>query len=63
MAATVDARQNLGRMGNVVPMDLTNDTMVMPLKPGHGIPTGKGSMFGEKRLLKNGYIPKFGHSI
>ena len=63
MATTVEARQNLGRMGNI-PMDLTNNTIVKPLKPGHGIQTSHlENMFGEKRLLSSGKIPKPGHGI
>ena len=55
MGTTVDARQNLGRLGNIaVPVDLTNADIAMPpLKPGHGIQVNHGRMSGEKRLLSN----------
>ena len=56
----VDARQNLGRMGNTAhhPVDLTNKNgNFPPLKQGHGIQVDhkKGKMmdgmFGEKRRM------------
>ena len=47
MAGMADARQFLGRGGNVAPVDLTNNGIMKPLKPGHGIQVSHDHSFGD----------------
>ena len=47
MATQVDARQFLGRGGNVAPVDLTNSDIMKPLKPGHGIVVNRDHSYGD----------------